>query len=283
MALGAGMDELRDLVRRAEALALADTWGDEAIRLNTRILELDDRVAGAYTRLARCFKGQGNWLAARSMYRQVLAFDPSNRIASNQLAVVEEELKGLQDLELVAEIQDHYEALSIGVAARRQGNAPLAVAALRRAVELDPTGHALTALGAAYRSNGQLTEAEAAYRRAIKVSDHAAPRVGLAAVYADRGRLTKAHELYWRVVRADDRNVYALNGLGAVLLKRGRLEQAERCFARSAELGEEPDESMLRLAELRAEYTRRNDTAGERRIRALIGRLAPVGRPAGRG
>jgi Flp pilus assembly protein TadD len=276
------MGELHDLVRQAENLALAGRWDGEAIGVNTRILELDDRVAGAYTRLARCFTVQRNWLAARSMYRQVLEFDPNNRIASNQLAAVEERLGDLADLELVAEIEDFAEALSIGVAARRQGNTLLAIAALRRAVELDPTTYALTALGAAYRSNGQLAEAETVYRRAIKLRNDPAPRVGLAAVYADRGWLTKAHELYWHVLREDNRNVYALNGLGAVLTRRGRLEQAERCFARSAEIGQAPDDSILRLAELRAEYARRGDSAGEQRVQTLVNRLSTANRPSGR-
>jgi tetratricopeptide (TPR) repeat protein len=274
------MNELHDLVKRAEALALGGKWDEEAIGVNTRILELDDRVPGAYTRLARCFKVQGNWLAARSMYRQVLAFDSSNRIASNQLAIVEERLRDLADLELVAEIDDYHEALAIGVAMRRQGDAQLAIAALGRAVELDPTVYALTALGAAYRSNGQLADAEAAYGRAIEMEDHAAARVGLAAVYADQGRLTEAHKLYWHVLRADNRNIYALNGLGAVLLRRGRLEQAEGCFVRSAEVGQASDESITRLADLRAEYARCGDSAGEQRIQALLGRLKLAGRSA---
>jgi tetratricopeptide (TPR) repeat protein len=276
------MGALQILVKQAEALALAGKWNDEAIALNTRILELDDRIAGAYTRLARCFTVQGSWLAARSMYRQVLEFDSNSRIASNQLAAVEERLRDLADLELVAEIEDYAEALSIGVAARRQGNTVLSIAALRRAVELDPSAYALTAFGAAYRSNGQLAEAEAAYRRAIKLRNDPAPRVGLAAVYADRGWLAKAHELYWHVLRDDDRNIYALNGLGAVLSRRGRLEQAERCFARSAEIGQAPDESIVRLAELRAEYARRGDSAGERRVQALLDRLRTDGRMSAR-
>jgi hypothetical protein len=86
------MNELRELVKRAEGLALAGQWGDEAVSANTRILELDDRISGAYTRLARCFREQGNWLAARTMYQQVLLFDSRNRMAANQLVVVAERL-----------------------------------------------------------------------------------------------------------------------------------------------------------------------------------------------
>jgi len=280
--VGLTMSELSQLVKRAEVLALGGEWGGEAIEVNTRILEVDERVPAAYTRLARCFKEQGNWLGARSMYQQVLEFDPNNQIARNQLLLIEEKLRALEDIDLVREIEDFNEALSIGVAARRQGHGALAVAALERAVELRPTVYALTALGAAHRSMGQLTEAETAYRRAMNASDHAAARVGLAAVYADRGRLTEAHRLYLDVVRADTCNVYALNGLGAVLLRRGRLEQAERCFVRLAEIGDVPDDSRARLVDLRAAYAQRGDSEGERRIQLVLDRLAFSGRSTGR-
>lgn len=146
----AQMERLTQLVRRAERLALAGDWGEEAININTRILELDDRVSGAYTRLARCFREQGNWLGARSRYLQVLSFDRDNVIARNQLCVVERELQDRQYLQLVEQIDDYGEAFSIGVAARRQGDVKLAVAALRRALKIKPTSYAMNALAAAY-------------------------------------------------------------------------------------------------------------------------------------
>ena len=267
------VNELRRLVARSKALADGGRWDDEAIGVNTRILELDDRIAVAYTRLGRCFQVRRNWLAARSMYQQVLAFDPTNLIASNQLAAVNEKLRDLDDAELIAKIEDYREAVSIGVAARRQGKAALAVAALKRAVVLDPTSYALTALGAAYRASGQLEKAEAAYRRAMKLDDQPAARVGLAAVLADQNRLTEAHKLYLQVLRADNRNVFALNGLGALLLKRGRLEMAKRCFMRASAMGQASDESTARLDELRTAYSRRGDADGARRIQTLLGHL----------
>lgn len=211
------MKELRDLEKRAEALALGSAWGDEAISVNTRILELDDHISGAYTRLARCFK--------------------------------------------------------------ERGNALLAIAALRRAVQLVATPYTLTALGAAYRLNGQLDEAERSYRRAITMEGSPAARVGLAAVYADRGRLTESDALYRSVIREDERNIYALNGLGALLVKRGRLEQAEACFIRAAQIGQATDDSVARLTDLHSAYSRKGDSAGAQRIQAFLARLRHSGRP----
>src|SRR5687768_15459870 len=99
--------QLGQLMKRAEDLALSGEWGDEAVDVNTRILELDDRIAGAYTRLARCFRERGDWLAARTMYEQVLEFDPSNLIARNQLGAIRDRLRGQEDAELVACIHDY--------------------------------------------------------------------------------------------------------------------------------------------------------------------------------
>ena len=48
--------ELHDLRERAKSFALAGEWGATAIEINTRMLEIDDRAADAYTRLARCFR-----------------------------------------------------------------------------------------------------------------------------------------------------------------------------------------------------------------------------------
>lgn len=240
-------------------------------------------VTGLYSRdtprLARCFKERGNWLAAQAMYQQVLAFDPGNQIASNQLVAVNEKLEALHDIELVSEIDDHREAQSIGVAARKQGNALLAIAALRRAVQLVATPYTLTALGAAYRLNGQLDEAERSYRRAITMEGSPAARVGLAAVYAERGRLTESDALYRSVIREDERNIYALNGLGALLVKRGRLEQAEACFIRAAQIGQATDDSVARLTDLHSAYSRKGDSAGAQRIQAFLARLRHSGRP----
>ncbi|MDA8139273.1 MAG: hypothetical protein M0036_11535 [Desulfobacteraceae bacterium] len=58
------MDDVSVLRERAKKLALSGNWGDEAIDINTKMIELDDRAADAYTRLAKCFIEQGKKLAA---------------------------------------------------------------------------------------------------------------------------------------------------------------------------------------------------------------------------
>src|SRR5437867_3088720 len=130
--------ELYDLRERAKSLALAGEWGATAIEINTRMLEIDDRAADAYTRLARCFREQGRLAAAREMYMQVLTFDSHNIIARNNLAKIEKAIGRADELRGVASIGSFDEAFALGVAARRRNRYALAVAALARAVELRP-------------------------------------------------------------------------------------------------------------------------------------------------
>jgi tetratricopeptide (TPR) repeat protein len=111
--------EIRDLRQRAESLALSGEWGESAIRINTRLLKIDDRAADAYTRLARCFREQGRLEAAREMYTQVLTFDSNNVIARNNLAKIEKEIGRAGELSGVSSIGSFDEAFAVGVAARK--------------------------------------------------------------------------------------------------------------------------------------------------------------------
>jgi tetratricopeptide (TPR) repeat protein len=97
--------EIHELRQRAESLALAGEWGEIAIEMNTRMLEIDDRAADAYTRLARCFREQGRLEAARQLYTQVLTFAPKNVIARNNLAKIEKEIGRAGELSGVSSIR----------------------------------------------------------------------------------------------------------------------------------------------------------------------------------
>ena len=207
------------------------------------------------------------------MYLQVLSFDRDNVIARNQLGVVERELRDRQYLQLVEQIDDYDEAFSIGVAARRQGDAKLAVAALRRALKIKPTSYAMNALAAAHRADHNLGEAEVVYKTALASEPNPASKVGLAAVYFDRGWLSKAKTLYEEVLREDGANAHALHGLGAVYAKLGSFEDAELCFTRAAGLADARDESMSRLSEPRKSYSARGNRAGAARVDALLRRI----------
>ena len=76
------------LERRAlELMKLAD-FGDEAVRVNTEILEQSPTHASAWTRLGRCHLEQRNFDEAVAALRSALSLNPSNSVATNLLTEV---------------------------------------------------------------------------------------------------------------------------------------------------------------------------------------------------
>src|SRR5215475_6777775 len=196
--------ELHDLRRRPESLALSGEWGETAIKINTRMLEIDDRAADAYTRLARCFREQGRLRTAREMYTQILTFDSNNVISRNNLVKIEKEIGRAGELSGVLSIGSFDEAFAVAVAARKRKRYALAIAALSKAVELrHGSVHAWNALGAAYRHKGALDQARSAYEHALGLSRNVVSLIGLAAVARDLYDVDKALDLYTEVLRGD--------------------------------------------------------------------------------
>ncbi|MGH8065303.1 MAG: tetratricopeptide repeat protein [Candidatus Entotheonellia bacterium] len=267
--------ELSDIRQRAQSLALAGDWGETAIQLNTRMLEIDDRAADAYTRLARCFREQGRLSAAREMYTQVLTFDSGNLIARNNLAKIEKEIGQGDELSGIASIGLFDEAFAVGVGARRRKRYALAIAALSRAVELRPGSvHAWNALGAAHRHRGDLDPARSAYERALALARNVVSLIGLAAVAPDLRDHERAIDLYTEVLRGEPDQAYALNGLGGVYTDMGRLDEAEQCFRRASILVEGRADAVTELEMLRRQYEAQGDTAAAERIDRWLAQLA---------
>lgn len=266
-------ENLEQLISRAAELALAGNWGEEAIQLNTHILELDDKIAGSYTRLARCFKEQGNPLGAREMYLQVLAFQPENRIALNNLSCLEKELRIKELIHSISNINSYEEAFATGVAAKRRNEIMIAITALKRAIELKPTKYALNALASAYRSANNLDIAEKIYKDILLRDDNLVSQVGLAAVYRDKGMLAEARKIYENVLRQNKENCHALNGLGGVYSDLGMLGDAEMCFEKALEIGGARDESIHNLEKLKEVYLAQNNSDGVTRIDAILAHL----------
>lgn len=76
---------LDDLKERAKDLAVKNNWGEEAVEVNRKIIELDSTCSGAYTRLAKCYVKLGDEDTAVKLWEQLLEFDPENTIAINRL------------------------------------------------------------------------------------------------------------------------------------------------------------------------------------------------------
>jgi tetratricopeptide (TPR) repeat protein len=84
--------ELRASIRQAETLAQGGTWDEGALRINERILSLDEKNVGARTRLAKYHLDAGNVDEAGRLYEETLRIEPNNRIARNTLDRLAREL-----------------------------------------------------------------------------------------------------------------------------------------------------------------------------------------------
>lgn len=267
--------EFNDLQRKAKLLARSGEWGKTAIEINTRMLEIDDRAADAYTRLARCFRKQGRLIAAREMYSQVLTFDSNNTIARNNLAEIEKQIGRADELSGVSSICSFDEAFSVGVAARKRKRYALAIAALLRAIELRPESvHAWNALGAANRHKGSLSQAARVYDHAMRLSRNIVSLTGLAAVARDSHEPDKAISLYTEVLKGAPDHAYALNGLGGVYADIGRFDKAEEYFKRASELSEGREDAVRGLEKLRLNFEAQRNIEAAKRISRWLAQLA---------
>lgn len=82
---------LETLMREAKRLGNKGDWGPDAIRINSRILELDPNNLAALTRRARCYFEQDDYAAAREDYQRALEIYPASKIVKESLARIERE------------------------------------------------------------------------------------------------------------------------------------------------------------------------------------------------
>nr|BFE61753.1 hypothetical protein GCM10020063_062790 [Dactylosporangium thailandense] len=106
---------------------------------------------------------------------------------------------------------------------------------LRRAIAIAPTGKLYTHLGLAVGKLGRPDAALAAHRRAVELDPRdAASRVGLAAVLGARGDHAGAEREARAAIELDPSLYVAHENLAASLHYQGRREESERAFQRAA-------------------------------------------------
>ena len=112
---------------------------------------------------------------------------------------------------------------------------------LERAVLLDPElADGWVNLGVARRWSGDAKLAEASYRQALEVDPQTvAAYHNLAALYRQQGDETAVRDLLALTDRRDNRNPYTYLQLGDISFRRGDLESAERFYRRSMRLDPE--------------------------------------------
>ena len=146
----------------------------------------------------------GRLVEAETLYRQVLAGEPSNFDAVHLL----------------------------GVLAQQTGNGERAVELILRAVDIRPDdASARSNLGLAYRTLGRFDEAESALRRSVKVNpdwDRSHATLGL--ILRDRGDLTGAEIELTTALRLNPSNDEALTNLANIYREARRFDEAEALY-----------------------------------------------------
>ncbi|WP_395646359.1 tetratricopeptide repeat-containing sulfotransferase family protein [Terricaulis sp.] len=122
-----------------------------------------------------------------------------------------------------------------GQAFAQMGRHQEAVAALRRAAELEPEGPAWRALGDQLTLLDDAAGADAAYAQSIRASVRD-PRLMHAAIALCEGKLAVAEQLLRERLRATPTDVAAIRMLAEVGARLGRFEDAEKLLRRCLEL-----------------------------------------------
>ena len=122
-----------------------------------------------------------------------------------------------------------------GMALAQQGLHPEAIAALKRAAELDPKGPAWRALGDQFTLIEDHAAADAAYAQSIRASVNE-PELMDAAVALCENKLAVAEHGLRRYLRQKPTDVAAIRMLAEVGARLGRFEDSEKLLARSLEL-----------------------------------------------
>lgn len=140
-----------------------------------------------------------------------------------------------------------------------------AIAAYRRAVELDPAlAAAHTNLGNLYYRRGELEQAQGSYETACTLDpDQPQARYNLANLYEEQGELDRAIAEYRRVLSVDPGFADAHFNLALTLERVGSRVQALEHWRRFVELGSGGAESQEWLAIARARVAELADRDGE--------------------
>jgi tetratricopeptide (TPR) repeat protein len=229
-------------LKRLEADALRfrrmEDWGEDALRANARILDVDPHNFAALVRSARCYREMGNLSAARETYLQALELVPENKNVQKALEEIEEDGRKRREqekyIEKIHSMKSFEEVYKIAKSYKNKAlpQRRIAVEAFRQAFRLDRrrTG-ILVELAAVHRTMRQRDEAQRIYEWILKRdNEHSIAKVGLAAIYKDKKRLRDGLKLCDEVLAREPHNSYALRCRAGILSELDRGSEAAESF-----------------------------------------------------
>lgn len=241
-------------LRKLEADALRfrkmEDWGDNALRANARILDVDPHNFAALVRSARCYREVGKLSAAKDTYLRALELAPENKNVLKAVEEIEEDerkqCEQRQYIKKINSVESFGEAYRIAELYKDKAPAKrrIAIEAFRQAFRIDRrrTG-VLIELAAVHRTMRQRDEAQRIYEWILE-RDHEHPmaKVGLAAVYKDQKKCRDGLRLCNEVLSKEPHNPYALRCRAGILSELDRGGEAAESFAASFQAGRTPQQ-----------------------------------------
>jgi tetratricopeptide (TPR) repeat protein len=233
-----------------------------AVRAYKRGLAIEPANPDLLNSLGWALFQQGKSAEAVVEYRRALAADPRQLKAHNNIALALIELGELDEaashFRKSLEIEPKAEIYSdLGFVLVQQGETEEALEVYRKAIELDPrAASAHFNLAVALVSREQFAEAERHYRAALQAKPNAETYNGLGFVLSKQGRLDEAAAQFHKAIRANPAYAGAYNNLAAILVEQGKVEEAAFYYRRlvrdhpSAAAHNELGSLLMRLGEM---------------------------------
>ena len=174
-------------------------------------------------------------------YELALAADPDHVKSHNNLALALVELGRLEEARSHFETSLRFEPKAeiysdLGFVMAQLGKPDEALAQYRKALELDPScASAHLNLAATFAQAGEFEQAESHYRQAIPGRNTGETHNGLGYVLVRQGRTEEAVAEFRRAIEIDPHFTAAYNNLAGALAKQGKLEEAAEIYRRSLE------------------------------------------------
>ena len=219
-----------------------------AERAYRRGLEVAPDNAELHNALGWTLFQDGRTVEAVAEYRRALTTNSGNAKAHNNLALALVELGQLEEaatqFKASLAVEPKAEIYSdLGFTMARLGEANEALADFQKALALDPNcASAHFNLAVTSVQSGDFATAEAHYRKALPGRPSAETHNGLGFVLARQGREDEAIDEFRKAIDLNPKFTPAYNNLAEALVKQGKLEEAETYYRRS--LAEKPSPAV---------------------------------------
>jgi len=226
----------------------------KATRAFEQALKLEPASAGPYTQLGELYLRQGKKDRAVEAFKKAIAAQEEAEAKGKGFAIVKKTFDGRRSA-------DAYQGLALAYLA--QGNAPEAVATLKRAVDKlpkEPNAH--LALGEAQLVQGDYDAAVASFQRRLELEPTTEAKVDLARALSRRRSGKAAEALYREVLKVEPNRPDALLGLADLLVAVGRLPEAETVLADALKTNPEASALLARYGVLESRLGRPDKALG---------------------